>query len=345
MLASSSRLFGSNKNSRPTYRARQKLKNEDLGDRVTDLDWEHYEFGINPKMDGRFSEINNEVLHADEETYGKIVKKEAKEDEQMQEQLADLNDAYRNLEPSLVKQATSVLQPYINADRTLRIQEVLSKRTKNVKFAFENPANPSNVWACLRTIDSFGVQNVDIIMDPSAYTGSKQTTLQKRGMRTAMGSAKWLTLTQHSSTKEAVECLQKEEGYKVYATDVNSESRDIRDIDFPDGEKICIVMGNEDRGISDEMRNLADETFYLPMVGFAESFNLSVATSITLAHLSAKTSNSKDGKGPLQPGDLSSHEYNCLYLKGLLQSLAQRKMGPLLLKKEGIKLPECIYKL
>ena len=50
---------------------------------------------------------------------------------------------------------------------------------------------------------------------------------------------------------------------------------------------ICIVMGNEERGISKTLRNLADETFYLPMCGFAESFNLSVATAITLAYMKA----------------------------------------------------------
>ena len=81
-------------------------------------------------------------------------------------------------------------------------------------------------------------------------------------------------------------------------------------------------MGNEDRGISEEMRNLADETFTLPMCGFAESFNLSVATSITLAHMSAKSQN---GNGPLKPGDMDKHELNCLYLKGLLHSIAQRR--------------------
>ena len=265
------------------------------------------------------------------------------EDLKLKQQLSELNEAYRNLSPELVEHATSILEPYINDDRTSRIHQVLSKRTKSVKFLFENPSNPSNVWACLRTIDSFGVQNVDIVMESSTYTGGKQATLQKRGMRTAMGSAQWLTLTQHSSTKEAIEQLKNKEGYKIYATDVNPESRDIRDVDFSENEKICIVMGNEERGISDEMRSLADETFYLPMVGFAESFNLSVATSITLAHLSAKSSHSKTG--PLKSGNLSTHEFNCLYLKGLLQSLPQKKMGPALLRREGIKLPDCIHNL
>ena len=122
---------------------------------------------------------------------------------------------------------------------------------------------------------------------------------------------------------------------------MNPNSKDVREIDW-DAGPICVVMGNEDKGISDEMRNLADETFTLPMSGFAESFNLSVATSITLAHMSA---NSSDGKGPLRPGDMDVHEYNCLYLKGLLQSLPQKRTGPALLKQNGILLPKEIMNL
>uniref|UniRef100_A0A7S4SU54 tRNA/rRNA methyltransferase SpoU type domain-containing protein n=2 Tax=Ditylum brightwellii TaxID=49249 RepID=A0A7S4SU54_9STRA len=96
------------------------------------------------------------------------------------------------------------------------------------------------------------------------------------------------------------------------------------------------------------MRNLADETFTLPMVGFAESFNLSVATAVTLAHMSA-SSRQKEVEGgetivtgPLRPGDLDEHEFNCLRLKGLLNSLPQRRTGPALLKQKGIVLPDDI---
>ncbi len=32
---------------------------------------------------------------------------------------------------------------------------------------------------------------------------------------------------------------------------------------------------------------MADETFYIPMVGFVQSFNVSVAAAITLYHASA----------------------------------------------------------
>ena len=130
--------------------------------------------------------------------------------------------------------------------------------------------------------------------------------------------------------------IREKQGYKIYASDLNPNSKDVRDIDWDDGP-ICVVMGNEERGITDEMRSLADETFTLPMVGFAESFNLSAATSITLAHMSAKSLN---GKGPLRPGDLDDHQFKCLYLKGLFNSLPQRKLGPALLRQKNIELPK-----
>jgi hypothetical protein len=115
-------------------------------------------------------------------------------------------------------------------------------------------------------------------------------------------------------------------------------------------------MGNEERGISDEMRSLADETFYLPMCGFAESFNLSVATAIALAYMSAVSGRGGEGssdatagsdsgiKGPLRPGDLDPHELQCLKLRGVINSLAQKRMGKALLKQEGIVLPSSLYK-
>jgi tRNA G18 (ribose-2'-O)-methylase SpoU len=178
------------------------------------------------------------------------------------------------------------------------------------------------------------VQNVDVIIDSGKYAG-KQALIQKKGMRTAMGSAQWLSLRNYPSTLEAVKDIKENQGYKIFASDLNPSSKDVRDLEWDVGP-VCIVMGNEELGISDEMRELADETFTLPMVGFAESFNLSVATSITLAHMSAK---SKNGKGPLKPGDLDEHEFNCLYLKGLLNSLPQKKLGPAILRQNGIHLP------
>jgi tRNA C32,U32 (ribose-2'-O)-methylase TrmJ len=164
-----------------------------------------------------------------------------------------------------------------------------------------------------------------------------------------------MTLRQFGSIEEAIQVLREEEGCLIYASDLNPASKDVRDlkwdVDYEPSDSgaqsnndnqsiqrpICVVMGNEDRGISNKMRELADETFYLPMCGFAESFNLSVATAIALAYMSAVSSRSAENgtvaTGPLRPGDLDQHELQSLRLRGVLNSLAQKRMGKALLMK------------
>lgn len=231
------------------------------------------------------------------------------------------------------------------------------------------------MWACLRTIEAFGIQNVDVVLQTNLYRG-KAALSQKRGLRTAMGSAQWLTLSQYPSTTLAIEALRRNGRCRIFAADLHPTAVDIRSVQwdipinhseqYPRNERndkestttneavnsrsdeglddddddyaICIVMGNEESGISAEMREHADVLFTLPMVGFAESFNLSVATAITLAHLSA-TSGSNNRKGPLRPGDLTRHEQQCLLLKGLLTSLPQKRMANAMLRQAGIVLP------
>lgn len=333
------------KSTRKNRKNFRREEQERLGESQTELSWETFDFSLNPKQDHRFSNDGSSIAA----NIGLDVEEEAQEDKLHAQKLKETNNAYLKLDPEMVDKAIATLEPWINDDRLERVSSVLKQRTKHSKFLFENPSNPSNVWACLRTIDSFGMQNVDVIIESGRYSG-KQAISQKKGMRTAMGSAQWLTLTNHQTTKEAIEQIRAQ-GFKIYASDLNPNSKDVRDIDWDaDDRPICIVMGNEDRGISQEMRELADETFTLPMSGFAESFNLSVATSITLAHMSAKSYNcEKDSqgkrKGPLRPGDLSEHEYKCLYLKGLLHSLPQKRMSKALLKQAGVELPDALKEL
>ena len=86
-----------------------------------------------------------------------------------------------------------------------------------------------------------------------------------------------------------------------------------------------VEMGNEERGITEEMRALCDGTFQIPMSGFAESFNLSVGTAVTLAFLSSL--------GGLKHGDLPQEERERLVLRWLLKSVP---MGAAILKREGL---------
>eukprot|EP00638_Chattonella_subsalsa_P002276 CAMPEP_0117755240 /NCGR_PEP_ID=MMETSP0947-20121206/13330_1 /TAXON_ID=44440 /ORGANISM="Chattonella subsalsa, Strain CCMP2191" /LENGTH=262 /DNA_ID=CAMNT_0005574529 /DNA_START=177 /DNA_END=963 /DNA_ORIENTATION=- len=212
--------------------------------------------------------------------------------------LGAMSEKYSEEEMVKIEEATKVLEEFVSEKRISTLKNVLEQRTSHSTFVFENPSNPNNVWACLRSLDSFGVQNINIIVNPLEY--EKEHRLAN--MKTAMGTSKWLTLREHASTQSCVKKL-KEEGYRVLASDLQLDTKPVGDFDW--SEKTAIVIGNEERGITEEMRQLCDETFQIPMKGFAESLNMSVACAITLAHLSMR--------GGL-PADLTEEDKKKLYL-------------------------------
>jgi len=289
---------------------------------TTDLEWETFEFSQSPKFDRRFDD--NSHRHAVDDDA------EALRDEALRQRMQAQHDAWKRLDPTTIQAATQALAEYITEERYQRIQSVLDQRTQSVRFLFENPSNPSNVWACLRTLDAFGIQHADVVLQSQRYEG-KAAISQKRGVRTAMGAAQWLTVHNHASTAHAVQALSH---CRLLAADLNAQAVDVRNVDWKqndDDRPICIVMGNEERGISDEMRALVDGSFVLPMAGFAESFNLSVATAVTCAHLQAANA--------LQAGNLPPDERDYLLLRGVYRSVANRKVADGILQRNKIVLP------
>ncbi|CAM9552701.1 unnamed protein product [Ectocarpus sp. 6 AP-2014] len=224
-----------------------------------------------------------------------------------------------------LERAVDLLKGYLSEDRLSRMEDVLDQRTRSATLVFENPANPNNVWACLRTLDSFGIQHAHIVSDPSTY--SKQARLKT--MCTAMGSQKWLTLHGHDRPEDAVAKL-KTDGYQVVASDLSPSAVPISEIDW--SVPTAVVLGNEERGISDSMRDMADATFVIPMRGFVRSFNMSVACSIILAHLSAVRA--------LKHGDLPEDERREVAVTWLMQCVRGSEH---ILKREGIDIPQEIF--
>jgi tRNA (guanosine-2'-O-)-methyltransferase len=91
---------------------------------------------------------------------------------------------------------------------------------------------------------------------------------------------KWLDVRRWTSTRDCLGHL-KGEGYRLYATHLGQDSVGLADLSF--APRVALVFGNEHRGVSDEAAAMADANFTIPMLGFVQSFNVSVAAAITLA--------------------------------------------------------------
>src|SRR5262249_42920508 len=66
-------------------------------------------------------------------------------------------------------------------------------------------------------------------------------------------------------------------GYGIYTARMDGE---LTVDDLHDLPQAALVFGNEHRGVSETMKSLAQGSFRVPMVGFVESLNISVAAAI-----------------------------------------------------------------
>ena len=163
-----------------------------------------------------------------------------------------------------------LLHPYVSDERSQRIAAVLAARTYNLTTVIEGMVDTGNVAAVMRTADGFGLQAFHSIDSAGTY---------KHSRRTAQGSQKWLDRYRWTQTSDCVARLRGD-GYRIVVTAVDAGATRVGDVDF--SRRTAIVFGNELAGVSDEMRDQADEMIVLPNDGFVESYNVSVAAGMCL---------------------------------------------------------------
>ena len=102
--------------------------------------------------------------------------------------------------------------------------------------------------------------------------------------------------------------------YQIIATTPNHHnSYSLHDFDFT--KKSAFVFGAEKEGVSDSVMEYADGFLKIPMVGFTESLNISVAAAIILESVTTRLRNSKlDWK-------LSDEEMMSLYQEWIEKSI------------------------
>jgi tRNA (guanosine-2'-O-)-methyltransferase len=179
------------------------------------------------------------------------------------------------------KELIKYLSEYITPERQMLFDKVLKSRTRHITVVLEDIFQPQNASAVLRSCDCFGIQDVHIIENRNKFTVSENVSL---------GSSKWLNLnTYDSGSNNTLECINKlkDDGYRIIATTPHTEDINLEDFNISGG-KSAIVFGTELSGITDTVKENADEFLKIPMYGFTESFNISVSAAIILHHLSHK---------------------------------------------------------
>lgn len=170
------------------------------------------------------------------------------------------------------EEVVQAVAPLLTEERKARIEQVLSHRSFKVATVLENVYDRGNISAVMRSAESFGFLPFHIIEAEQARF--------KPANRVTKGSEKWLAIEVHRQVPSCINLLRRQ-NYKVYATHLKAHVS-IDEIDFT--QPTAVVFGNEKEGVSEEMLQHVDACFKVPMVGFSQSFNISVAAALTLYH-------------------------------------------------------------
>ena len=162
-------------------------------------------------------------------------------------------------------------QHFRTEKRIEKIKWVLGKRQPSFRIVIENIHDPHNVSAIFRTCDAAGVPKISLVYNIEKFP--------KIGKKSSASAYKWIEREKYKSIEECYNQLRKET-FIIYASSLNSDSKNIYDLDFT--KKTAIVFGNEHRGLSKEAEEGADETFFIPMYGMVQSLNVSVSAAITI---------------------------------------------------------------
>ena len=203
------------------------------------------------------------------------------------------------------------LEDFVSEKRKETFHKVLENRTQHFTVVLEDIFQPHNSSAVIRSCDIFGLQDVHIIQNKYSSKVSRHV---------AKGSQKWLNIKKYNQTAtNTQDCLDtlRNNGYQIIATTPHNDSCVLHEFDIT--KKAAFVFGVEKEGVSEYTMNQADGFLKIPMVGFTESLNISVAAAIILQDVTTKLRASEiDWK-------LSEKEKEILYADWIQKSIKSIK--------------------
>ena len=188
-----------------------------------------------------------------------------------------LKNCYANHSAEWYDERTEYMKGFLTEERIEVLRRTLSERTRYMTILTENTFHPQNASALVRHCEAFGLQDLHTVETRCKFNPN---------VNIVRGTDKWVDITRHDSTEEAIKTL-KGAGYRLVATTPHRESCTPETFDVEKGP-FCLVFGTEHAGVSDEIIEAADEYLRIPMCGMVESLNVSASAAILIYMLSQR---------------------------------------------------------
>ena len=137
-----------------------------------------------------------------------------------------------------------------------------------------------NVGSIFRIADAMGVAKLYL-------TGRSPVPPSPKIRKTSRATEKAVA---HEYCEQATEVIAKlkAEGYVIVSLEVTTRSTDIRGFDARAFEKLALIVGSENHGVSQALLAASDHTLHIPMFGQNSSLNLATACAIAVFEIARR---------------------------------------------------------
>ncbi|MBE6414522.1 MAG: RNA methyltransferase [Verrucomicrobiaceae bacterium] len=196
------------------------------------------------------------------------------------------------------KEQIKILSAHVSESRFAKMLRAVSYRTRKLTVVLEDIFQPHNAAAVLRNCDAFGLQEVHLIENKFRMPISSNVD---------MGVSKWQDIYKYTSPYAKVQRNGMPKDHNVYPEEVANTQNALKSLkdrgfilaasvlgakasinDIPVDKPVALLVGTELKGLSKASQEMADVSFSMDMLGFAQSFNLSVFSALCLANLSER---------------------------------------------------------
>lgn len=173
------------------------------------------------------------------------------------------------------------LQQFLTEERLRKINHFSLESSDFILPVVEDVYQFRNAAAILRSVEACGFHKVVALEKENVFDPN---------LRVTKGADTWVQVEKMPRTLASLQQV-KDCGYKIVA--VSPERNATMLPDYQPTEPLALVFGTEWEGTTDELLDFADETLAIPMYGFTQSFNVSVAAAICMYDLKQKLINSE----------------------------------------------------
>ena len=131
---------------------------------------------------------------------------------------------------------------------------------------------PVNVGSLFRLADALGLA--------ALYLCGATPCPPNPNLRRAARATEQVVVCRPADTALEQACALRQEGFRLLCLELTDRSQPLEQLVVTPAEPLCLILGNEKRGVSQPLLDLAGESVHLPMQGVNSSMNVAMAAAI-----------------------------------------------------------------